>query len=561
MGVATAPFRKNKMSLTVTNCYWTTQSQLKINSGDDITSELQAWLALRASDSYSHILQLPSGTFTISGEISVPSNIKILGAGIDRTILEYDASFIAIGQTKACFFLNAASNVEIEDLSIIQVGLPPRTYSSHTITGHGTSIAIYGVGVSNALLRNVAVSAGGDIATFTSVGAPDMNVGNQGPSHGCQFVLSDNFIIEHCSFNYSSGTGSATVGSYGLGIDGCTNYSVLDTVCRENWWDGIKLLDSYANYTVFPPTGNRTKGGVIHGCKFIDNGQVVPTNVRNTSAVDGSAYDLTTGATHAGLGITGNGNGIDIAASFVTVSDCYARGNYGAQMQSKVQSTNVVFLNCIAEDAPVFPSPSTAAADGFASAYDGTAPRFGVSDNGSTQQQSAYTHFENCVAKNCHVGIQLDNPFTRVHNCSFRQNRAQGVYINDSAFCSSVTGCTVTGNNVADLYDSTTGTLIPATDRSEIQNNGTSVRISGNVILGIDFTRFGNYSDVYTSGNATSARGINGISGRFSIYFENIIDFTKNSYTSGGANGYITNVSSPAVMLNNYNTAGTAKSA
>ena len=567
------------MSLFLDGCHWTHPHEMGLVDNADNSQVFSDLLADRGNGGCSGVLKLPEGVFTLSREYSLPANIRILGAGKGRTVLKFNPAplFTGVGAdtTRSLFRMVSTTNIEVADLSIEQISYPPRSYSAGVVTRKDVTLAFFGYGSTNITLRNVAVDCKSSASLYTSpVVYPSMHYGLYGPAGGGDLQFCQKILIDNCEFMNSSGI-TPSEGSYGLSINGCFYYNVKNSVFSGNFFDGLKLNDSFIQdpnpaipINVFPvPTNNRTKGGMIEGCQFLDNGQVVPLQVRTNSA--GSGYSITMSDPQpsnslpwGSAGLQGNGNGIDVGASNVTVRGCFASGNFGTQFQAKVQVQNVLFDGCIAQDSGIFPFPTSSESHGFGLANAGSDPILGAGGSCvSTFMPSFNVAFVNCFSFRCGSGIHVDSPFCRISNCFLHQNRGAGVTFTTRAFGSSVVNSVVTGNNVGTLFSSVDGTKILTANKAEVYCNAPNVSITNNQILGIDFSRTGNCSDEYISGNATSGIGIQGLPSKFILISENIIDYTANSFTSGGTSGYITNTSSPAVLLNNYNTAGVLKTA
>lgn len=455
-------------------------------SGTDITTLLQT--ALTAGGD----IDLPAGTFTISwgaasyGVRMSANGTRLRGAGRGKTILSMAPASSPTSTTSYGVlvgnFGGGVSNCEISDLTI------------QSAANVAVGKSVYNLRVqecTNFVLRNVEVIGPDSLgSTAYTTHSPETHIrGSQGGTHAIGIAQSDYVLVDNCDGRDTVGAYYNYEGAYGLELDSCKYARVVNCRFTNNYFDGIKTNNNVAG---------RAENNVIERCYLADNGQVVANAV-----------------TDSGGTVRGNGNGIDIGCSNVTLIGCLAELNYGAGIQVKavnIHSVNVT--NCTSRLNRTSASDKQA---GFSVYIDN-----GLYLSASSGQDIPPSNviFSGCHAiENDGIGFDLTTAVDCiVTGCISRSNGSHGVRLGQDCARAVLADCRIMGNGRTDVTSTAYG----------VHLNGAGNTVKGCFISGVDSLKEeDNYQTEYRANTPWTDRGIqvNSTTGaEIHFVFDNIIE-------------------------------------
>jgi hypothetical protein len=174
-------------------------------------------------------LVLPAGVFKTSSTIYIPSFATIVGAGFDKTFIEYDPTFTITGTT-------ALSNLTLTTTSATA------SMIGATITGNniqaGTTVHSVVEGVS--LQLTLPATAVGVDQTFTLVPvAPAIQFINDNSNIGTPASITETHYIDQPRHIYVNGLTIQTPTAINTGMQlDCVRDSVFENIKFNGYWDG-----------------------------------------------------------------------------------------------------------------------------------------------------------------------------------------------------------------------------------------------------------------------------------------------------------------------------------
>jgi len=203
---------------------------------------------------------MPAGVFKTSKTIYIPSYASIVGAGLDKTFIEYDPTFTIIGTT-------ALSNVTLTTTSATA------SMVGATITGNniqaGTTVHSVVAGVS--LQLTLPATAVGVSQTFTLVPvAPAIQFINDNSTIGNPSVISNTHYIDQARYIHINGltVQTPTAINTGMQLD-CVRDSVFENIKFDGYWtSGNNALCTGIQMNVFGAVV--CENNVFRNIKFVN---------------------------------------------------------------------------------------------------------------------------------------------------------------------------------------------------------------------------------------------------------------------------------------------------
>jgi hypothetical protein len=174
-------------------------------------------------------LMLPAGVFKTSSTIYIPSFTTIVGAGLDKTFIEYDPTFTITGTT-------ALSNLTLSTTSATA------SMVGATITGNNiqAGTTVYSVVEGVSLHLTLPATAVGVNQTFTLVPvAPAIQFINDNSSIGSPADISSTHYIDQARNIYINGLTIETPTAINTGMQlDCVRDSVFENIKFNGYWSG-----------------------------------------------------------------------------------------------------------------------------------------------------------------------------------------------------------------------------------------------------------------------------------------------------------------------------------
>ena len=378
---------------------------------------------------------LPAGTLTITAQITLRSNVELVGCGVNVTRIYSDQSGSFIP-----FILNGINNVTIRDLTI---DMHSQGSNGIYITGASQNIRVEDVSIENAGFQGIYVT---DNCRFLYISNVKVKHGSITASHGFGLLNMYDSTIDNCIFeNYHHDASED-----GIDISHCENVTMSNIIIRgAGWHDAIKTIGSkkivLSNIII--------KDSYNYGLKLQTNTDISIDNfyIENTGTIGVACFSDSNGINLNNGYIKRSGStGINIEAVNVSCSNIEIDGSLGGGISissSNIQLTNIRIIK--AQSYNKMNSARNVLISNCMFLYG--------SDMGLSIDDSTNFKIMNCIFEG-NIGDGIDTTISACNNysiigCTFKNN-AQGIDCHANDDWNMITLNTFIGDTLDDHFKS-----------------------------------------------------------------------------------------------------------